>query len=73
MPRNRKAIAARKKAARQQQQRMEDRRDRYNDSMCLDMTAYLALKNVEREEQRKQPRDKPIATAQAQGGKTHED
>lgn len=29
------------------------KRDKYNSSGCLDMTAYLALRNVEREEIRK--------------------
>lgn len=28
------------------------KRDKYNSSGCLDMTAYLALRNVEREERR---------------------
>ena len=29
------------------------KRDMYNSSGCLDMTAYLALRNIEREERRK--------------------
>ena len=29
------------------------RQDKYNSSGCLDMTAYLALRNIEREENRK--------------------
>jgi len=29
------------------------KRDMYNSSGCLDMTAYLALRNIEREELRK--------------------
>ena len=35
------------------------RRDRYNGSGCLDMTAYLAMKNIEREEaaRRREQRD----------------
>lgn len=28
------------------------RKDKYNSSGCLDMTAYLALRNIEREEYR---------------------
>lgn len=28
------------------------KKDKYNSSGCLDMTAYLALRNVEREERR---------------------
>ena len=30
------------------------KKDKYNSSGCLDMTAYLALRNVEREERRLQ-------------------
>lgn len=33
------------------------KRDKYNSSGCLDMTAYLALRNIEREEIRKQTAD----------------
>ena len=29
------------------------RKDKYNSSGCLDMTAYLALRNIEREDNRK--------------------
>lgn len=29
------------------------KRDKYNSSGCLDMTAYLALRNIEREERQK--------------------
>ena len=29
------------------------RKDKYNSSGCLDMTAYLALRNIEREEKNK--------------------
>lgn len=30
------------------------KRDKYNSSGCLDMTAYLALRDVERDERREQ-------------------
>lgn len=30
-----------------------NRKDRYNGSGCLDMTAYLALRNIQREEAKK--------------------
>lgn len=30
------------------------KRDKYNSSGCLDMTAYLALRNVERDERQEQ-------------------
>lgn len=34
------------------------KRDKYNSSGCLDMTAYLALRNIEREERRAQLKKK---------------
>ena len=34
------------------------KRDMYNASGCLDMTAYLALRNIEREERRKKQQQK---------------
>jgi len=34
------------------------KRDMYNSSGCLDMTAYLALRNIEREERRKKQMQK---------------
>lgn len=34
------------------------KRDMYNSSGCLDMTAYLALRNIEREERRKKQQKK---------------
>ena len=34
------------------------KRDKYNNSGCLDMTAYLALRNIEREERRAQLKKK---------------
>ena len=36
------------------------KRDMYNSSGCLDMTAYLALKNIEREERRKKQQKKQV-------------
>ena len=36
------------------------KRDMYNSSGCLDMTAYLALRNIEREERRKKQQKKQI-------------
>lgn len=33
-----------------------NRKDRYNGSGCLDMTAYLALRNIQREETKKKRR-----------------
>lgn len=37
------------------------KRDMYNSSGCLDMTAYLALRNIEREERRKKQQQKKTA------------
>ena len=34
------------------------KRDMYNSSGCLDITAYLALRNIEREERRKKQMQK---------------
>ena len=34
------------------------KRDMYNSSGCLDMTAYLALRNIEREERKKKQQQK---------------
>ena len=34
------------------------KRDMYNSSGCIDMTAYLALRNIEREERRKKQQKK---------------
>ena len=36
------------------------KRDMYNASGCLDMTAYLALRNIEREERRKKQQKKQV-------------
>ena len=36
------------------------KRDMYNSSGCLDMTAYLALRNIEREERRKKQQKKQV-------------
>ena len=36
------------------EEKIMSKRDKYNSSGCLDMTAYLALRNVEREERRTQ-------------------
>jgi hypothetical protein len=35
------------------------KQDRYNRSGCLDMTAYLALRNIEKEESRRKKKVKP--------------
>lgn len=35
-----------------------NRKDRYNGSGCLDMTAYLALRNIQREEAEKKRRSR---------------
>lgn len=36
------------------------KRDMYNSSGCLDMTAYLALRNIERQERRKKQQKKQV-------------
>ena len=36
------------------------KRDMYNSSGCLDMTAYFALRNIEREERRKKQQKKQV-------------
>lgn len=36
------------------------KRDMYNSSGCIDMTAYLALRNIEREERRKKQQKKQV-------------
>ena len=36
------------------------KRDMYNSSGCLDMTAYLALRNIEREERRKKQQKQQV-------------
>ena len=53
------------------------KRDMYNSSGCLDMTAYLALRNIEREERRKKQQQKkqgckPNATTQKTAVRTVE-
>jgi len=53
------------------------KRDMYNSSGCLDMTAYLALRNIEREERRKKQQQKkqgckPNTTAQKTAVRTVE-
>lgn len=45
------------------------RQDKYNSSGCLDMTAYLALRNIEREEKYKAAERR---RAMKNGGKTWE-
>ena len=46
------------------------KRDMYNSSGCLDMTAYLALRNIEREERRKKQQKKQICKPNANTKKT---
>jgi hypothetical protein len=45
------------------------RKDKYNSSGCLDLTAYLALQNIEREENRKAAEKR---RAMKTGGRTWE-
>lgn len=45
------------------------RQDKYNSSGCLDMTSYLALRNIEREEKYKAAEKR---RAMKNGGKTWE-
>ena len=45
------------------------RKDKYNSSGCLDMTAYLALRHIEREENRKAAEKR---RAMKTGGRTWE-
>ena len=46
------------------------KRDMYNSSGCLDMTAYLALRNIEREERRKKQQKKQVCKPDSTTQKT---
>ncbi|MBQ9839354.1 MAG: hypothetical protein IJO56_07710 [Oscillospiraceae bacterium] len=46
------------------------KRDMYNSSGCLDMTAYLALRNIEREERRKKQQKKQVCKPNTTAQKT---
>ena len=37
-------------ASKAQHEKIMDKKDKYNSSGCLDMTAFLAMRNIEREE-----------------------
>lgn len=46
------------------------KRDMYNSSGCRDMTAYLALRNIEREERRKKQQKKHVCKPNTTAQKT---
>ena len=46
------------------------KRDMYNSSGCIDMTAYLALRNIEREERRKKQQKKQVCKPNTTSQKT---
>lgn len=49
-----------------------EKKDKYNSSGCLDMTAFLAMRNIEREERARSKQDKRQAEEASEIERTHQ-